>query len=282
MARNKIQRETSMEIEGQLTLWDIEITKKPAPFTITEEEVTKTDDLFTKKAVLDTKILNRDNVIRIDKDINQGKLSIEQQQFLDKNNIMQNENLSRIIRYCGGGLGIELKEGQEYKTIYINQLGKEEFTYNKKSSVIPMDRILFYKESLTTNEIQEDKLKEIKKTLEIKKIIRRKGDENILIVTAGKVISIIPKGWVLEFYGVQAIHDEDEVEREDFSQDIEEIRAKIKVGDTVEAKHGNKIITGRICHVYGPGNISLNILFDNETKHTAICRVNIINLIKIA
>jgi hypothetical protein len=259
MARNKILKERCMEIEGQLTLWDIEITKKPTPVTKTEEKFTKREVLVTKKANLFTE--NQEKVIEKYK---------------------ENPGLHRIIQHCGGGIGIELLLGTEYKTIYVNREGKEEFEYNKKSSVLPMDKIIFYKKLLTTNAIQEEKLKILKETLKIKEVIRRKGDENILVVVEGKVISIIPKGWVLEFHDIQALYDEDEVEREDPSQDIEEIRRKIKVGDIVQAWYGKRIITGEICRVYGPGNVTLNIIFDNGTKHTAICRSCVRSLIKSA
>lgn len=250
MIKNKIQ--IGGQLDGQLTLWDIQSTKKPTL-------VTKTEVLDTKKVSSFTE--NQEKVIK---------------QYREK------PGLNRIIQYCGGGIGIELLLGSEYKTIYVNSKGEEEFEYNKKSSVLPMDKIILYKELLNTNNIQEEKLKKLKETLKIEAIIRRKGDENILVVVEGKVISIIPKGWVLEFHGVQTLYDEAEVEREDSVENIEKVREKIKVGDIVEAYYGKEIITGRICHVYGPEDVTLNIVFDNGTKHTSICRSCISSLIKSA
>ncbi|MFV3013913.1 hypothetical protein ACLD43_18600 [Clostridium botulinum] len=255
MAKRRIHERGYREaIEGQLTIWDVQITKKPTP-------VTKTEELTTKNKVKDTKSVNSLTEI-------QGR-AIEKYK--------NSPELNRIIRYCGGGVGIELKLGNSFRSIYINSQGKEEFEFNKVSAVLPMDEILYYKDLLKTNDIQEEKLKNLQEKLELKKIIRRKGDENIIIELEHKVISIIPRGWVLEFQECKAIYKEDEVIKEPKEIfDIEAMRESIKVGDLVEAMHGDRIITGEICRVYGLGNMILNIIFDNRTKHTAISRMSVL------
>ncbi|MDU4596482.1 hypothetical protein [Clostridium botulinum] len=248
MAKRRIQERGYREtIEGQLTIWDVQITKKTTS--------------ATKNKAIDTKSVNSITEMQ-DKVIEKYKNSSE---------------LNRIIRYCGGGVGIELKAGDSFRTIYINSQGKEEFECDKKTSVLPMDEILYYKDLLETNDIQEEKLKDIQEKLKSKKVIRRKGDENIIIELEHKVISIIPKGWVLEFQECKAVYKEDEVIKEvEEVFDIEAMRKSIKVGDWVETTYRNRKITGEICRVYGPDNMTLNIIFDNGTKHTAISRLGVL------
>jgi hypothetical protein len=255
MAKRRTQERGYIEpMEGQLTIWDVQITKKPAP-------VTKTEELITKNKVKDTEEVNF--------------VTEMQGRTIDK--YKNSPELNRVIRYCGGGIGIELNSGNGVRTIYINSQGKEEFEFNKKSSVLPMDEILYYKDLLKTNDIQEEKLKDLQEKLKPKNIIRRKGDENIIVELEHKVISIIPKGWVLEFQECKAIYTEDEVIKEHEEViDIEAMRESIKVGDLVEATYGNRVITGEICRVYGLGDMILNIIFDNGTKHTAISRMSVL------
>lgn len=258
MTKGKLKgRSDKDSVEGQLTIWDIKITQNPAPVTKTEELITKNDTRDTEKDNLTTEM--QDNVVEKYKNY---------------------PELNRIIRYCGGGVGIELKAGSNFKTIYINKQGKEEFEVSKKSSVLPMDEILYYKDLLETNDIQEEQLKYIQEKLKPQKVIRRKGDENIIVEFEHKVISIIPKGWVLEFQECKAIYKEDEVIKDmEEVEDLENMRKSIKVGDVVQAPYGERIITGRICRVYGPNNMTLNIIFDNGTKHTAIPRICVLKKI---
>ncbi|HBJ2602743.1 TPA: hypothetical protein ACXDAM_002267 [Clostridium botulinum] len=243
MAKRRIQERGYIEpIEGQLTIWDVQITKKPTKVTKIEEKVTESLDWLM--------ILER---------------------------YKSKKNLSRIIQYCGGGYGIEVTTTEGVRTIYINRKGKEEFQFNRKSSVLPMDKILFYKKDLQPNKIQEQKLQEIKSKHDVIREIRRKGDENILVELEHKVISIVPKGWVLEFQECKVVYKEDEVIKEvEEVFDIEAMRKSIRVGDWVEATYRNRKITGEICRVYGPDNMTLNIIFDNGRKHTAMSRMGVL------
>jgi hypothetical protein len=271
MAKNKEKKQERVELEGQLTIWDIEITEKPTPLIEIE--------------LLSTEFLSEIAVVENEKYINPLELTDMQQEFLKKNDVMKNENLSRLIIYCGGGLGIETKENNEFLTIYVSKYGKEEFKLGK-SSVLPMDKILYYKEEFKANELQENNLKVILADMKtkVKCVIHRKGDENIIVELEDKVISIIPRGWVLEFRECNAIYEADEI-IEDMAiniLDIKTLQKNVKVGDVVEASYGKELITGEICRVYGQGNETLNIIFDNGTKHTAICRSCVRDLIKSA
>lgn len=263
-----------ISLEGQVSLWDIEITQKPKEITKTEENVTESTDLLTISLKKITPIKNE----KIEKPL---ELTVKQQEFLDKNKIYENENLNRVISYCSGGLGIELQEGTEFKTLYINAEGKEEFTKNKKLPVLPMDKIIYYKNEVKANVIQEKKLLSLKQKFSNLKEIRRKGDENIIAEFPGKVISINSIGWVLEFQGVKATYSEYEVVKAE-TIDIKDIQNKVKVGDIIESTYSGKVIVGRVIRVYGPGNETLNIIFDNEKRHTAIPRLLVNKILECA
>ncbi|KGK88019.1 hypothetical protein [Clostridium sp. HMP27] len=271
----KSKGEGFKEIEGQLTLWDMEITKKPTPFTKIDEKITEMDSSFTE-------ILKEDMQSKNEKPIRCLELTDMQRIFLKENKVMENDNLSKVVLYCGGGLGIEVKEDYGFKTLYINRFGIEEFKVDNKMPILPMDKIIYYKEECITNNIQEEQLRKLREQKNIQNIIRRKGDGNIIIELQTKIISINSKGWILEFNGVQSLYDKSEIEKQENQENIEEVRKKVKEGDIVEAYYGETIITGRICRVYGPDNVTLNIIFDNEKKHTAICRLCIKRLIKSA
>lgn len=243
--------------EVQLTIWDIEITKKPSSVTKIEENITEIKGLNTKK-----------------------DSSVTEQQSNVMEKYKAHLNLNRIIHYCGGGVGIELKQEDGFRTIYVNREGKEEFTKDKKLAVLPMDKILLYKEELKTNEIQEQRLTELKDN--IIKVVRRKGDENVIVEIKDKVISINSKGWILEFNNCKTIYEEKEIlnTATEEPKDKNSIGESVRVGDIVQAYHGKEIIQGQIVQEYGIGNQILNIIFDNGKKHTAIGRIAVIEIIK--
>ena len=111
MAKRRTQERGYIEsIEGQLTIWDVQITKKPAP-------VTKTEELITKNKVKDTEEVNFVTEM-------QGKV-------IDK--YKNSSGLNRIIRYCGGGVGIELNSGNGFRTIY-----KQHQPFKKTWSTTPL------------------------------------------------------------------------------------------------------------------------------------------------
>jgi hypothetical protein len=251
------------QLPGQLTLWDIEITKKP-------EEV-------TEKPVSSTKAVEK--IEKINKSFTE-----QQAKAIDK--YKTSSELNRIIYYCGRGVGIELQYENTYKTIYVNTRGEEEFTLNRKTPILPMDEILYYKTpEARFNNTQEERLKDLLQKTPDAKVIKRKGDDNILLEYADKVVSINSIGWVLEFKGCKAVYKEDElIGQQDHSPEvgIKDIQRHIKLGDIIEAQYGQRLIKGEIVHIYGPGNETLNIVFDNGTKHTAVHKSRVIKLIKCA
>lgn len=212
MTRNKSSKEADVVAAGQLSIWDSEIIKKPN---------------VVKKIIIE--ILPEEN----EKFINPFELTDMQHEFLKNKAVMENDNLSRIIKYCSGWLGIEFKYDNEYHTLYINKVGNEEFESNKKSAVLPMDVILYYKEEFKINEIQDDNLKGILEDgkSKIKRVIHRKGDENILIELEDKVVSLKPNGWKLDFNIYQVECKDYEVLNFKLKEtDIKEIQLNIKGG----------------------------------------------------
>lgn len=272
MAKRKKGEGKTEIIVGQVSIWDIEILNKPNSFTKIEEKTTENINSFTE-------ILNEVEDIKIDKSRKIYDLTENQKEFLDKNKIMEDENLSRLILYCGGGLGIEIFRDYIFKTLYVNKDGQQEFYTLKKATVLPMDKILFHKGIFEANELQEQLVLDFK---DKGTVIRRKGDENIIVQDKGKIISINSKGWILEFNNCKAVYTDGEIEKEAIveSLDIKELQQSVKIGDIVEAKLISRTITGKITHVYGMHNMTLNISFDNHTKNTAIPRCVVTKILK--
>lgn len=176
--------------------------------------------------------------------------------------------LNRIIKYSFGAIGAELKEGHEYKTVYINSQGKEEFIIPDKSSVLPNDKIIFYNKSseFNTNSLQEQRLKEVQDKAE--SIIRRKGDENIIVQLKDKTLSINKKGWVLEFIKTE-IQDESNTNIKKSSK--EGPNDEISIGDIIRFQYDkDELLEGKVTHVYGQSKESLCVSFNKG--NTAIWR----------
>ncbi|GAB6149860.1 hypothetical protein [Clostridium novyi] len=246
--------------EGQISIFDIQVTKAAKKITEKRKKVMETHEKVTESIDLST--------------------------VLEKYKSM--DNLSRIIKYCGGGLGIELIAPGGFKTIYVNKQGIEEFKFDKRINLLPMDQVLYYKHELKINELQEDRLKTIKEKYEDIKEIRRKGDENIIVEVPGKVISINSLGWILEFNNVQAIYSENEVIHEQNKElkifDIKQMQKSVKVGDKVQAyRSKSEIIEGTITREYGLGNEILNISFKRGDvgAATAIGRRQVIKILEV-
>lgn len=197
-----------IEIDGQISLFDLEIFES--------NEKTFENPILNLKIKEIKKISSNEEIINKYKTI---------------------KNLNRIIAYCGGGFGIETLEENTYKTLYVNQEGKEEFIIKSRCPVLPMDRILFNKDEINYTEIQLKKLSEYKNSY--KKIIQRKGDENIILKKEGQVISINPKGWILEFKEHEIIYQENEVLKKENKKDF-------KTGDKVVILYENKKLNGEI------------------------------------
>jgi hypothetical protein len=240
-------------LPGQLSIWDVVFTEKPNKIIKSLKEIKENKN---------------------DKPIKPLKLTDKQKEFLNKNQVMKNENLSRIIKYCGGGLGIEIKHNKSYSTIYVNAAGKKEFEFKNKSRVLPMDKIIYYNEDMKANDLQKKKLKEVMQSENIKRGVRRKGDENILVECEEKVISINSKGWKLEFNSISKVEcSENEIleigPEEVDSGSLEKAQNKIHIGSVIEIVIKGKKTLAKVFSIYNNGD-TLSILFDNDTKHTAV------------
>jgi hypothetical protein len=129
------------------------------------------------------------------------------------------------------------------------------------------------------NIVQTNKIQELLCTSrdKIQRIIHRKGDDNAIIEFSGKVISILPSGWILDYESITEVECSQEeifmvpnrVAKEETKIDIK----AIKVGDYVQAKYRERVIEGEIVQAYNEN--TLNIIFDNKTKHTAIHRLSV-------
>ncbi|KEH89131.1 hypothetical protein Z965_03845 [Clostridium novyi A str. BKT29909] len=257
--------------EGQISIFDIQVTKAAKKITEKPRE-----------------FINKVTPVKIEKNVNPLKLTELQQKFLNEHSVMKNENLSRLIKYYSGGLGIELIAPGGFKTIYVNKQGIEEFKFDKRINVLPMDQVLYYKHELKINDLQENMLKTIKDKYKDLKEIRRKGDENIIVEVHGKVISINSKGWILEFNNVQAIYSPNGIIQEQNEKseaiDIKQMQKSVKVGDRVQAyRSKSEIITGVITREYGIGNEILNISFKRGDVGvaTAIGRRQVIKILEV-
>lgn len=272
--------------QQQLSIFDIEITEKT-------KKVTKIDEKVTEKAVCVTKIINKITPEEIGKTANPLELTKDQQKFLDKNKLMENGNLTRIILHLKGSIMVEIKELDMFTAHYINTEGKEEFIYKNKAIVMPWDKIIYCSlefEKIPLTEVQENKLQRLlNERKDIKTVIHRKGDENILIEIPGRIIDITPIGWELPFETIKHVEcTEDEVYLipKKVAEKVEKINSNdiqkiIKVGDYVQVDNGKEIIEGKLFSEYNAGH-TFNIIFDNETKHTAIPRIAILKILKSA
>lgn len=224
------------KVEGQLDIWDM---------LSTIDEPVK-ENIIAKPLDTVTSINNKHN----DKKIKARELTEAQEQWLDESGLLRNKNYSRIILYCGGGLGIEYLTEDGYKTDYINSNGEYEFTCNKKIGVLPMDKVRYFKGSFKSNDLQEKRLEELKADGQV---IRREGDENIIVKTDKKVISINSKGWVMDFMGI-------EVRESSVKHDIK-CDNVINVGDSVEVEYRGTIYKGVATHIYNRGD-TINCSFN--------------------
>lgn len=285
----KVDKNNIEHIDGQLSIFDIQITEKPKSFIKKAEMAIENGVLVTEKPTLDTKIISTDKKKENEKTENPSKLTDKQQQYLDKNRVMENENLSRIILHAKGGITVEIKESGTFISHYINSEGQKQFDYPSKSSLMPWDRVYYYnpifKNEIT--QIQENKLQKLLETRkDIKKVIHRKGDENIILELEEGVLSVNPIGWELPFESMDHVEcSEDEIYfipgkevKEELTKNVDIVA---KVGDYVQVDNGEEIIEGTLFSEYNSGH-TFNIIYDNGTKHTAIPRVAILKILKSA
>lgn len=228
--------------EGQLSFWDIEVPK-------TTNNVVEKIEKITEEIIKATKSVT--------------EITNNQQRVIDKYKIL--EELNRVIHYAGNGVGIELKYDNEFKTIYVNRAGEEEFVTPSQVPAQPIDRIILAKNNYEINEIQKTRLEDIKQKYKIRSYIKRNGDKNIIVKLNEKVIAINPLGWLLEYSEV--LYEENEVFG--FKESI----VDYNVGDMVEALFGNEKVIGKIVRKY-ENQDSYNIIWDR--KHSAFHKSKIL------
>ncbi|MDS1005317.1 hypothetical protein P9J83_17770 [Clostridium sporogenes] len=233
MAKKQIE---NVIINGQVSIWEIDKTIK------------KDND----KPVI--KLENKE--IKID-NIDQTKIIAKYKTY---------ENLNRIIGYAGGALGIEIKYKDRFETIYVNKKGEEEFVIKKKSSVLPWDKIIYFREDLKINNIQKEKIKKIKG-----QALKRPGDENIIFNQGNKVISVIENGWVLEYDNIK-IAELEKYKKINVNNINQNLRKTLKLGDIVETEYKDEIIQGKVVHIYNNG-YTCNIIEGNRYIPIPICGI---------
>lgn len=225
--------------EGQLSLWDIEIPKKEVSFTKMDEKVTVLDNKITKMDQSFTKLPPGGTV---------------EEDILNK----YRDTADKIIKTCSDRYIVHINNG----SIHHTGKGDIDFKTETLTPILPIDKILYSKNDELINEIQKKVLLRLKSENNVKQVIKRYGDKNYIVITDDETLAINPKGWILNFKS-GAIFNENEIIKDKV----------IEVGDTVKVEYGGKEHLGKVVHIYGPGNCTLNVVFDN--KHTAFFRGNV-------
>lgn len=175
----------------------------------------------------------------------------------------------RIIKCFGGRYSIET----EKERIMLYRNGKEDYRTNEVRALLPMDNILFAKEDFKVNDKQEQLLEEFEKTRNIDKVIKRFGDYSYIVITkdssCGINIHVINnKGWIIDYKDNPIYKDEEVIfknDKEELQHDKEKNQNNIKtieVGSVVKVKYQNKEYIGKVVRVYGPGNKTVNVIFN--------------------
>lgn len=219
------------------------------------ENDTKNKSMANKEAVLDNSkdimakdIINKNVEAKIDKVQKAIRPTKGQQKFLDYTKVIDNDNLSRIILYAGGGLGIEFKDKNGFMTLYLNSLGDKEFSVFNKIPVLPGDKIFYYKFKYELNYFQLQSLEKVRKKFKnIKRIIHRHGDENILVEIPGKILDINSRGLVLEFNEITHI----DCEYDEILCDFDKLALvkNILPGDYIKALIGKSTVNALVIDI---------------------------------
>lgn len=168
------------------------------------------------------------------------------------------DTADKIIKTCSGRYIVHINNG----SIHHTGKGDIDFKTETLTPILPIDKILYSKNDELINEIQKKVLLRLKNENNVKQVIKRHGDKNYIVITDDETLAINPKGWILNFKS-EAIFNENEIVKDKV----------IEVGDTVKVEYGGKEHLGKVVHIYGPGNCTLNVVFDN--KHTAFFRDNV-------
>lgn len=137
-----------------------------------------------------------------------SKISIDIEKYKDGAN--------RIIR-TGNYINVEYKEGISYRTVMINREGKEVLELDRKAPVHPFSKLIYAAEDFEINILQKERARTFDKP-----ILKRYGDENLIIDCGNKIASILPNGWALEYKDIE-IADRDTYKPMNFTFDIKEM-----------------------------------------------------------
>ncbi|NMF05226.1 hypothetical protein ACUH7Y_11825 [Clostridium beijerinckii] len=187
---------------------------------------------------------------------------------------LYSQNCSRIVKTLSGALLVELDD----KTLYFNASGINEFCLPKDVGIMPGEEILIVNSDKKINEIQKQKLEDLKP----KQYIKRKGDAN-LIIPGEKTIVINPKGWILEYNQKPSYHSNELINTE-FNLEINEVDDKknkidletndieFKINDEVNIEYQGIKIVGKVVRLYNNGE-TVNVKWDG--KQTAFYYKNV-------
>lgn len=192
-----------------------------------------------------------------------SRISIDLEKYKDSNRIIQ----------TGTYFNVEYKEGASYRTVMINREGKEVLELDRKAPVHPFSKVIYAAEDFEINILQKERTRTFNKS-----ILKRYGDENLIIDCGNKIVSILPNGWVLEYKDVE-IADRDTYRTINFTFDIKEMQSKVNLGDIIETDYLGKSLIATVCHIYD-NPYTVNITWGN--KHTAIARCLIKRIVKSA
>ncbi|OOP72143.1 hypothetical protein [Clostridium beijerinckii] len=220
-------------IEGQICIFDLPVIEVLKPKEIIIKKENKEIDKF-------------DNIIKL-----------------------YSKSCSRIVKTFSGALLVELDD----ETLYFNGRGINEFNLPKDVGIMPGEEIIVVNIDKETNEIQKQKLKDLKP----KQYIKRKGDAN-LIISGEKTIVINPKGWILEYLQKPKFKDNEIFKTEDhlinkgIEENIKESDIDYKVGNKVYIEYQGIKSIGKIVRIYNNCE-TLNVAWDG--KQTAFYYKNV-------
>lgn len=227
----KSKRKINNLIDGQVSIFDIQIPEEKPQHSITREV---------------------------------SSISIDIEKYRDGAN--------RIIR-TGNYINVEFKESNKYRTVMINREGNEVMEVERKAPVHPFSQILYARGDFEINILQKEKAKSFNKA-----VLKRHGDENLIIDYGHKIISILPNDWTLEYKDIE-IADVDTYKILDFNLDIKEMQSRVKLGDVIETEYGGSPLIATVCHIYD-NPYTVNVTWNN--KQTAIARCLIKRILRSA
>lgn len=178
--------------EGQISLWDIEITK-------INEKITEVKPFGT---VLASKI-TKEEILK---------------EYLNSAN--------KIVKTSAGRYIVQ----KNNENLHLTSSGELDFKTNGEISILPIDEILYSRNDEEVNDKQKKILEDIKSNKQDPIVVKRYGDKNYIVITKNETISINQKGWILLF-NCKAIYKPNEVieENKDILDSEIEIGNRVKI-----------------------------------------------------